>query len=174
MICVRQLCIFLHHQLILTFRDENLRLADRKDAAKKIADHTFTIEEFLSNEYSIGNIKSSQFTDREKAIKIHGHCHQKALTNIEEVLWLLSIPENYVVEMIPSGCCGMAGSFGYEKEHYEISEKIGEIGLFPTIRKAKPDSVVIASGFSCRHQIEHFTERKAKHWVEVLEVETGS
>ena len=74
------------------------------------------------------------------------------------------------IEEIPSGCCGMAGSFGYEKEHYEISEKIGEEILFPAIRAAGKDSILIANGFSCRHQIEHFTQVKAKHWVEVVEV----
>ena len=99
---------------------------------------------------------------------LHGHCHQKALTDMNEVAWLLSIPKNYSVEMIPSGCCGMAGSFGYEKEHYEISMDIGELVLFPAVRSAPESCIIVASGTSCRHQIKDGTGVHAKHVVEVL------
>ena len=81
---------------------------------------------------------------------------------------LLSFPENYSVETIPSGCCGMAGSFGYEKEHYDLSMKIGELVLFPAVRQQSDDVIVAAPGTSCRHQIEDGTGRKALHPVEVL------
>ena len=81
---------------------------------------------------------------------------------------ILSLPENYEVQLIPSGCCGMAGSFGYEKEHYDLSMQIGELVLFPIIRKQAEDVIIAASGTSCRHQIMDGTGRKAKHPVEIL------
>ncbi|MEM9548941.1 MAG: FAD-linked oxidase C-terminal domain-containing protein [Bacteroidota bacterium] len=155
---------------ILTFKDEYPRLVSEEWKAKaaQLAENVFTIESFLHAEIQNGTITKDHFHTEEKSIKLHGHCHQKALTNIEEALWLLSIPENYVVEMIPSGCCGMAGSFGYEKEHYEVSMQIGELVLFPSIRQMKPTDVVVASGTSCRHQILDGTNIRAKHVVEVL------
>jgi Fe-S oxidoreductase len=81
---------------------------------------------------------------------------------------MLSLPENYSVQIIPSGCCGMAGSFGYEAEHYEVSQQIGELVLFPTIRKQKPEVLIAAAGTSCRHQIKDGTKRQAQHPVEIL------
>ena len=108
-------------------------------------------------------------SQREKrTIKLHGHCQQKALSSLAPYRKIVILPENYSVETIPSGCCGMAGSFGYEKEHYEISMKIGELVLFPTIRKQSEDVIIAAPGTSCRHQIKDGTGRIAKHPVEVL------
>lgn len=153
---------------ILTFRDENLRLADDKESAKNISKATFTIEEFLSNEYAIGNIKSRQFTDLEKAIKIHGHCHQKALSSTHASFQLLNIPKNYKPTIMNTGCCGMAGSFGYEKEHYEVSMQVGEDTLFPKVRNTSKDTIIAAAGTSCRHQIYDGTKREAKHPVTIL------
>ncbi len=153
---------------ILSFRDEYIRLSDDKDAAQQIAKHTFTIEEFIKNEALKGNIKSNQFKKTSKVIKIHGHCHQKALSSTEATFSMLSIPENYRVTIINSGCCGMAGSFGYEKEHYEISMKVGEQSLFSKIRKFDPKTEISASGTSCRHQIYDGTKRTAKHPVTIL------
>jgi FAD/FMN-containing dehydrogenase/Fe-S oxidoreductase len=153
---------------ILTFRDENLRLADDKEAATQISKATFTIEEFLSNEYAVGNIKSNQFTDREKAIKIHGHCHQKALSSTHASFQLLNIPKNYKPTIMNTGCCGMAGSFGYEKEHYKVSMQVGEDTLFPKVRNTSKDTIIAAAGTSCRHQIYDGTKRVAKHPVTIL------
>jgi len=99
---------------------------------------------------------------------LHGHCQQKAIASTSTTIDMLSIPENYSVKEIPSGCCGMAGSFGYEKEHYELSMQIGELVLFPAIRNLTNDTIIAASGTSCRHQIMDGTGRKAKHPVEVL------
>ncbi|WP_020529146.1 FAD-binding and (Fe-S)-binding domain-containing protein [Flexithrix dorotheae] len=155
---------------ILTLRDEYLDLVhpSQKEAAQKIAKNTFFIDEFISNEIDKGNIKKEQFKSDKKLIKLHGHCHQKALSSLTFTKKMLSLPENYEVHMIPSGCCGMAGSFGYEEEHYEVSMKIGELVLFPTVR-AQPQEVIIAApGTSCRHQIHDGTGRKAYHTVEVL------
>jgi len=153
---------------ILSFRDEYLRLANDKESAKQIAKNTFTIEEFIKNEFSKGNIKSNQFTKTSKVIKIHGHCQQKALSSTEATFSMLSIPENYKVTIINSGCCGMAGSFGYEKEHYDLSMKVGEQSLFSKIRKYDPETAISASGTSCRHQIFDGTKRTAKHPVSIL------
>ena len=153
---------------ILTFRDEYLRLANDKEEAEKLAGNTFIIEEFLKKEISLGNIRSEQFTSEEKTIKIHGHCHQKALSNTAVSFDILNLPKNFKVSIIPSGCCGMAGSFGYEKEHYEVSMSIGEQSLFPAVRKADQQTIISANGTSCRHQIFDGTKRQAKHPVSIL------
>jgi len=153
---------------ILTFRDEYLKLADDKTSSKSIAKNTFLIEEFLSNEIAIGNIKSSQFTSKEKTIKFHGHCHQKAQSNQIHSFNILNLPKNYKITIIPSGCCGMAGSFGYDKEHYKVSMQIGEQTLFPAVRQASVDTVIAANGTSCRHQIKDGTNRVALHPVSIL------
>lgn len=153
---------------ILTFKDEYLRLADDKSSAEQIAKHTFLIEEFIQQEIQLGHIKSSQFTSEEKIIKFHGHCHQKALLNQSSSFAVLNLPDNYKVTIIPSGCCGMAGSFGYEKEHYDISMQIGEQTLFPVVRNAKQDVLISANGTSCRHQIKDGTQRDALHPITIL------
>jgi Fe-S oxidoreductase len=153
---------------ILTFKDEYLKLADDKESAKKIAKNTFIIEEFISNEIAIGNIKAEQFISEAKTIKFHGHCHQKALSNQIHSFNVLNLPKSYKVTIIPSGCCGMAGSFGYEKEHYEVSMQVGEQTLFPAVRKAPETTVISANGTSCRHQIKDGTNRKAMHPISIL------
>ena len=153
---------------ILSFRDEYLRLADDHLAAEKIAKHTLTIEEFLSGQFEKGNIDTHIFTKGEKEIKIHGHCHQKALSNIHHTFIILNIPENYKVSILNTGCCGMAGSFGYEKEHYKVSMKIGEDTLFPKIRPLEKSVEVVAAGMSCRHQIFDGVGRESKHPITIL------
>ncbi len=153
---------------ILTFKDEYLRLADDKTSAEQIAKHTFLIEEFIQNEIETGHITSDQFTLKQKNIKFHGHCHQKALSNQSSSFALLNLPINYKVTIIPSGCCGMAGSFGYEKEHYNISMQIGEQTLFPAVRNASKDIIISANGTSCRHQIKDGTQREALHPITIL------
>ncbi|MBV7270578.1 FAD-binding and (Fe-S)-binding domain-containing protein [Winogradskyella luteola] len=153
---------------ILTFRDEYLKLADDKVTANSIASHTFLIEEFIQKEIELGNIKSEQFTDEAKTIKFHGHCHQKALANQKSSFDILNLPKNYKVSIIPSGCCGMAGSFGYEKAHYEVSMQIGEQTLFPAVRKASEATIISANGTSCRHQIKDGTGEIAKHPITML------
>lgn len=153
---------------ILSFRDEYLRLADDKPSADAISKHTFLIEEFLASEIEKGSISAAQFTLEEKEIKIHSHCHQKSLSNQKVTFDILNLPKNYRPTIITSGCCGMAGSFGYEKEHYEVSMKIGELKLFPTVRKASEAIIIAANGTSCRHQILDGTNRKALHPVTIL------
>lgn len=155
---------------ILSFRDEYPRLVDKHlvEAAKKVKFHTLLIDEFIGREIAAGNITAESFTKESKTIKLHGHCHQKALSSLNWTQKLLSLPENYTVETIPSGCCGMAGSFGYEEEHYELSMQIGEMVLFPAVRSASEETLIVAPGTSCRHQIADGTQRKALHPVEVL------
>ncbi|NNC50584.1 MAG: FAD-binding protein [Flaviramulus sp.] len=153
---------------IYTFKDEYLKLADDRVSAELIATNTFLIEEFIQQEIKLGNIIPEQFTSEAKTIKFHGHCHQKALSNQLSSFAVLNLPKNYKVTIIPSGCCGMAGSFGFEKEHYKVSMQIGEQTLFPAIRKAKEDVVIAANGTSCRHQIKDGTQREAKHPISIL------
>ena len=153
---------------IFTFKDEYLKLADDKTSAEAIAKHTFLIEEFIQKEIKLGNIKPEQFTLETKTIKFHGHCHQKAMSNQLSSFTVLNLPKNYQVTIIPSGCCGMAGSFGYEKEHYEVSMQVGEQTLFPAIRKASKTTIISANGTSCRHQIKDGTQRDAKHPITIL------
>ena len=126
------------------------------------------IDVFLEKEIAAGNI-NVEFESVTDHVLIHGHCHQKALYSTNGMKTIFDKAGQSVKE-IPSGCCGMAGSFGYEKEHYDISEKIGEEILFPAIRSVNGNTVVVANGFSCRHQIEHFTGVKSKHWVEAIRV----
>lgn len=153
---------------ILTFRDEYLRLADDVDKAKMVSKRAFLIEEFLHQEIKLGNITSEQFSAEAKTLKIHAHCHQKALSSVEHTFAILNLPINYRPTIIPSGCCGMAGSFGYEKEHYDVSMQMGEQTLFPAIRKANEDVIIAANGTSCRHQIKDGTQRIALHPVTIL------
>lgn len=160
--------IGLEPSAILTFRDEYKRLVNDKEAAVEIAKHTFLIEEFLASEMTLGNIKESQFTDASCTLKIHNHCHQKALSNQKVTFDILNLPKNYKPTIISSGCCGMAGSFGYEQEHYKVSMKVGEQTLFPSVRKASVETVIVANGTSCRHQIKDGTQRVALHPVSVL------
>lgn len=153
---------------ILTFRDEYLRLGDDKASAIQLSKNCFLIEEFLKKEMALGNIDVSAFTSESKKVKIHAHCHQKALSNSAVTFDVLNFPKNYMVTIISSGCCGMAGSFGYEQEHYEISMNIGNQSLFPAVRKSNLDTIIAANGTSCRHQIFDGTKRIAKHPITIL------
>lgn len=153
---------------ILTFRDEYIRLADDKQSAEKIAKNAFTIEEFLSKEHQKGTLDTTLFTSAVKVLKIHGHCHQKALSSTSASFDILNIPTNYSVTIMNTGCCGMAGSFGYEKEHYDISMQVGEDTLFPKVRNCDSDTEIVAAGTSCRHQIFDGTQRIAKHPITIL------
>lgn len=155
---------------LLSFRDEypDLLRGAAQEQARTLARQVYTIEEFLSRELDAGQLDASVFTEREQLIKVHGHCHQKALSSMTPTKKILSLPKNYTVHMINSGCCGMAGSFGYEEEHYELSMQVGELVLFPAVRKQPQEVLIAAAGTSCRHQIKDGTGRKALHPVEIL------
>ncbi|MCF8343937.1 MAG: FAD-binding protein, partial [Bacteroidales bacterium] len=155
---------------ILSFRDEYPDLVGyvlQKDAIA-LSENSLMFDEFIMKEFEKGIIKTNQFTINKQHIKLHGHCHQKSLSTTGPTKEMLSLPENYSVEEIPSGCCGMAGSFGYEKEHYEVSMKVGELVLFPAVRNSNGNFIISAPGTSCRHQIKDGTGIKALHPIEVL------
>ncbi|MDA9317147.1 FAD-binding oxidoreductase, partial [Polaribacter sp.] len=135
---------------------------------KKIAKNVFTFEEFLAKEVEKGAFNADLFTSATKTLKIHGHCHQKALSGTHSSFQILNIPKNYGVTIMNTGCCGMAGSFGYEKEHYAISMQVGEDTLFPKIRNTPIETEIVAAGTSCRHQIYDGTKRLAKHPITIL------
>ena len=155
---------------VLGFRDEFPELVgpEFSDQARVLADHSYTIEEYLSTSYEQGKFDATMFTSKAAELKLHGHCQQKAIASTLPTIKLLSIPENYRVTEIPSGCCGMAGSFGYEKEHYDLSMKVGELVLFPAVRESSEETLIAAPGTSCRHQILDGTGRKALHPVEII------
>jgi Fe-S oxidoreductase len=155
---------------ILGFRDEYPVLAgdDLKEDAEKLAVNCYTIDEFISREYSSGKIKKELFADTSAEVLVHVHCQQKAISSSDPTIKMLSIPPGYTVREIASGCCGMAGSFGYEKEHFEMSNKIGEMVLFPAVREAGREVIIVAPGTSCRHHIKDGTGKTALHPVEVL------
>ena len=155
---------------ILTFRDEYPDLAEGENKKKvnDLAKNSLLFDEFIATEIEKGNITKEQFTTETIKIKLHGHCQQKAVASTGPTRKMLSLPENYTVEEIPSGCCGMAGSFGYEKEHYDLSMQVGELVLFPEIRKTGEEIIWAAPGTSCRHQIKDGTGRKALHPIEIL------
>ncbi len=160
--------IGLEPSAILTFRDEYKRFSADSETTNAIALNSFLLEEFLSQEIQKGELTAAHFTKETKTIKIHNHCHQKALSNQKVTFDVLNLPENYTVSIIAAGCCGMAGSFGYEKEHYDISMQVGELKLFPSVRKTAKDTIISANGTSCRHQIYDGTKRKALHPVTIL------
>ncbi len=144
-------------------------LIEDEELAKRLNENVFMIDQFLYQEMESGQL-DVEFISDENEINLHGHCHQKTLYGTKGMNEILAKISGLKSKEINSGCCGMAGSFGYEKEHYEISEKIGSQDLFSAINEMSESATVVACGFSCRHQIEHFTGRKPKHWVEVIKV----
>ena len=155
---------------IITFRDEYPDLVDKelKPAADRLAPHALLFDEFLAAEIRAGRISGQRFSKKPVHIKLHGHCYQKAFHLVGESQTILSLPENHTVEVIPSGCCGMAGSFGYEKEHYDVSMKVAGLVLLPSVRNTPEDVLIAAPGTSCRHQIKDGVHRRAFHPAEIL------
>jgi len=155
---------------ILGFRDEVPDLVPERlvEAANAVAKQVLLIDEFIAREADRGRIRREAFTKESRKIKLHGHCHQKSLASLTPTVKALELPVNYKVQVIPSGCCGMAGSFGYEKEHFDISMKIGGLVLFPAMRSAPADTIIAAPGTSCRHQIKDGVGRIAHHPAEIL------
>jgi FAD/FMN-containing dehydrogenase/Fe-S oxidoreductase len=162
---------------ILSFRDEYPALMTNDEwrkAAEQLAKNCLLYDEFLVREIEAGRIRQEHFSDMPEEIWLHGHCHQKAIVGIEPTARVLSLPVNSKVHVIPSGCCGMAGSFGYEAAHYRTSIAIGEMILFPAVRNAVTLQTVdrpvfiAAPGISCRTQIFDGTGIKAVHPIEIL------
>jgi FAD/FMN-containing dehydrogenase/Fe-S oxidoreductase len=152
---------------LLTLRDEYLYLLPGDERARQIAGQAFTFEEFIADVADDGEL-DLRFTDEPRQILLHGHCHQKSLVGTGPSHRALSLPPNYTVTEVDSGCCGMAGSFGYEAEHYSISLQMAERRLLPAVRAAAAGTLIVAAGASCRQQIEHGSGRQALHPAEVL------
>jgi hypothetical protein len=155
---------------ILGFRDEYPALVDPalRPAARELAPHCLLLDEFIAREADAGRMDSGLFTKEKREIHIHGHCHQKALASVAPTLRMLSLPQNYSAREIPSGCCGMAGSFGYEREHHAISMQVASLVLLPYLEKLSPDTLIAAAGTSCRHQIHDGIARNALHPARIL------
>ncbi len=155
---------------LLTFRDEYPVLVspELRESAERLAENCLLVDEWIAKQIDQDQISANSFVEESRTIRLHGHCHQKALASLGTTVRMLQLPRNYTVRLIPSGCCGMAGSFGYEREHYDLSMKIGELVLFPTVRSEPADVLIAAPGTSCRHQILDGTGRTAQHPVEIL------
>ena len=136
--------------------------------AAAIAPYCQMVEKFLTREPRARRITSDAFTDKAHTVHLHGHCFQKALADTGASVNALSLAKNCQVIDIPSGCSGMAASFGYEREHYELSMNIAELVLFPAVQEAEESAIIAAPGTSCRHQIHDGTGQRALHPVEVL------
>ena len=150
-----------------TITDDYVELIGTPDA-KRVAAATYSFEEFFA-QLAEKDALPLAFSAEPRDILLHGHCHQRALVGIQPTVQMLSLPVQHNVSVIDSSCCGMAGAFGYEKVHYDLSMKIGELRLFGAVREKPPDSFTLsAAGFSCRHQLEHGTGVQAKHPIEVL------
>ncbi len=152
---------------LFTLRDEFLALGLGKDA-QAVCDNAFLLEEFLAREKRTGRLQLALKPLPQKAAFLHGHCHQKAFGAMSAVQEVLALVPELAVSQIESSCCGMAGSFGYEAEHYETSIAMAELSLMPAVRKAPADALIVADGTSCRHQIADGSDRQAKHVAEVL------
>lgn len=151
---------------LLSFRDEYPSLVS--EDISELNKHIYLFDEFFAKEIASNNITQSQFTETETKILLHGHCQQKAIIGGEHMIKMLSLPKNYTVEYIPSGCCGMAGSYGYEKKNYQMSKQIADLVLTKAINKAEESTIISAPGTSCREQIKHFTKRTALHPIEIM------
>jgi Fe-S oxidoreductase len=152
---------------LLSMRDEYHHLLPGDPKVPVVSDHCYTFEEFVSKLAAEGQLRLP-FTCEQRHLLLHGHCQQKALVGTAPSKRALGLPEGYEIEEVDSSCCGMAGAFGYEAEHYEISMKMGERRLFPAVRESGDDTIIVASGTSCRHQIEDGTGKKALHPAQVL------
>lgn len=152
---------------LLSLRDEYLYLLSEKDQVRLVADHAFLFEEFIAN-LDDENSLPIAWTDQKREIMLHGHCHQRALTGTGPTKKALGLPSGYTVREVDSSCCGMAGAFGYESEHYEISCRMAERRLLPAVRSSAKNTMIVAPGTSCRHQISHGTGKPVLHPAEVL------
>jgi len=153
---------------LLTLRDE-LRVVVQDAAAQAVSRQSLLFEEFLAGEARQGTLKLPLVENGAREAYLHGHCHQKAFGTIPDVIAALQLVPGLAVKQIESSCCGMAGAFGYDKTHYDVSMRMAELNLLPAVRKAPPEALIVADGTSCRHQIEDGTGRGAVHVARVLE-----
>ena len=155
---------------LLSFRDEipNLVSDDLRSEANRLKENCLLIDEFLAQEIKAKRISKDSFTTVNQKIVLHGHCHQKSIAGLISTRQVLSFPENYEVELLPTGCCGMAGSFGYEKQHYNLSQQIAKLVLFPRLLATKSSTLIASNGTSCRHQIKDGIDKEGLHLSEIM------
>ena len=161
--------VFFEPSCLSAIREDlpSLLRGDTKRRAQLVAEHSMLFEEFLENEWHAARVRLEMIGGPTR-ILLHGHCHQKAMGRVGPARALLSrIPGSTVIDL-DAGCCGMAGSFGYVRDHYDVSRAIGERRLLPAARELRPDSVLVASGTSCRHQVADFTGTRALHPAELI------
>jgi Fe-S oxidoreductase len=152
---------------LLSLRDDYFFLLPGDPRVPLVAEHAYTFEEFVARLADEDQLDLT-FTEEPRHILLHGHCHQKALVGTGPAIRALTLPPNYTLTEVDTSCCGMAGSFGYEAEHYEISMRMAERRLLPAVREASFDTIVVAAGISCRQQIKHGARRQALHPAQVL------
>ncbi|MEX0599608.1 MAG: FAD-binding oxidoreductase, partial [Rhodothermales bacterium] len=150
------------------FRDEALSLLPGDVRAADLAENVVTFEEFVTHLARTQALERVRWTLEARDVLLHGHCHQKAMVGTGPSETCLGLPPNYTVRTVDSGCCGMAGAFGYEAEHYDVSIAMAERCLAPAVREAEEGTIVAAAGTSCRAQILDTTGRHAKHPAEIL------
>jgi len=161
--------IGLEPSYLYSLKDELQDLVPGK-ASEQIADHAVLLEEFLASEFDAGKLKLNLRPVGGNRVLLHGHCHQKAFDAMGAVETTLNLIPDLKVEMIESSCCGMAGAFGYEADNQDVSMAMGEMSLFPAVRKADKNTLIVADGTSCRHQIADGTARTARHVACILEM----
>jgi Fe-S oxidoreductase len=160
--------IGLEPSCLLTLRDEFPAILPG-DATETLAGRAQLFEEFVDGERAAGRFQLPLAPMGGRTALLHAHCHQKAFGTVDAALKALQLIPGLTVETFDSTCCGMAGSFGYEAEHHEMSLKIGELGVLPKMRTAAPDMLLAANGTSCRHQIADAAGREARHLVRILD-----
>jgi Fe-S oxidoreductase len=151
---------------LLTLRDEALAMGFG-EIARTVSSQAFLLEEFLAREAKAGRF-SLALKPALAPILLHGHCHQKAFGAVAPILDVLRLIPGAEPQLIETSCCGMAGSFGYDTNHYEISMRMAELSLLPAVRN-NPDAIIVADGTSCRHQIAHGAGRQARHVAVLLD-----
>jgi Fe-S oxidoreductase len=144
------------------FRDEMRELLPDREDAKRLSRQTFLLSEFLDRQ-------GFEYPKLTRSALVHGHCHHKAIMKLDAEHRALQAM-GLTVDLLDSGCCGMAGSFGFEREHFDVSMKVGEQVLLPAVRRARKDTLIVADGFSCRTQIAQGTDRRALHLADVIEM----
>ena len=160
--------IGLEPSCLLTLRDEFPAILPGR-ATKALGERAQLLEEFIDSERIAGRFELRLASMEGRTVLLHGHCHQKAFDAVGAAVKALRLIPGLTVETFASTCCGMAGSFGYEAEHYEMSLKIGELGVLPKMRAAAPETILSANGTSCRHQIADAAGREAHHLVRILD-----
>lgn len=153
---------------LLTLRDEFSAILPGAQT-KALAERAQLFEEFVESERAAGRFELRLTPMESRTVLVHGHCHQKAFGALGAAVKALQLIPGLAVESFDSTCCGMAGSFGYEAEHYEMSLKIGELGVLPKMRSAPPDTLLTANGTSCRHQIADAAGREARHLIRIFD-----